>query len=198
MADITAAAMLLGYYLVFAAAIPMAMRLAGLPDEWVRKTQHVVYALSIFLMLRLFTRWYWAIGGGALLLLVAYPVLLGLERSPWFRRLLVTRAGPRGELRRQLVLVQLTFALLIFVFWGLFGYQWHYIVVASVMAWGFGDAAAALVGRAFGRRPIIHRWIEGKKTLAGTLAMASVAALALFERSSSTPTSPGTLAWQSP
>ena len=48
------------------------------------------------------------------------------------------------------------------------------------MAWGFGDAAAALVGKAFGRRPILHPRIEGKKTVEGTVAMFVVAGLTIF------------------
>lgn len=48
------------------------------------------------------------------------------------------------------------------------------------MAWGFGDAAAALVGKAFGRKRIPHRWIEGSKTIEGTHAMLVIAGLAIF------------------
>jgi dolichol kinase len=48
------------------------------------------------------------------------------------------------------------------------------------MAWGFGDAAAALVGKAFGRNRILHPRIEGAKTYEGTLAMIVVAGLAIF------------------
>jgi len=180
MVDVVGTAILLAYYLVFAALIPVIMRSCGVPDEWIRKTQHVVYALSLFLMLRLFTRWYWAILGGGFLIAVAYPVLLGLERTTWLRRLFVSRSGERGELRRQLITVQITFALLILVFWGLLGYRWNHVAAAAVMAWGFGDAAAALVGKALGRRRIVHRLIEGTKTYAGTFAMAAAAAPALF------------------
>jgi dolichol kinase len=48
------------------------------------------------------------------------------------------------------------------------------------MAWGFGDAAAALVGKAFGRYEIVHPRIEGTKTVEGTLAMFIVAELSIF------------------
>jgi phytol kinase len=60
------------------------------------------------------------------------------------------------------------------------GADWRYIVAVAVMAWGFGDAAAALVGKAFGRRRILHAAIEGAKTYEGTAAMIVTAALALF------------------
>jgi phytol kinase len=60
------------------------------------------------------------------------------------------------------------------------GADWRPLVAVAIMAWGFGDAAAALVGKAFGRRRILHACIEGAKTYEGTGAMIVTAALALF------------------
>jgi phytol kinase len=54
------------------------------------------------------------------------------------------------------------------------------MVVVSVMAWGFGDAAAALVGKAWGRRRIQHRWVDGAKTMEGTGAMYAVSSVAIL------------------
>ena len=61
------------------------------------------------------------------------------------------------------------FALVIAVCWGWLGDR--YLVLASVYAWGFGDAAAALVGKRFGRHKLKFRFLDGKKSLEGTLAM---------------------------
>jgi dolichol kinase len=180
MRDVIGAVALLAYYLGFAVVVPALMRLIRVPEELIRKTQHVVYALSVFLMLRLFSQWYWAIAAGALLLLIAYPVLWWSERSAWLARIVVARPGDHGELRRQLVSVQATFGLLILVFWGILGYRWHHIAVTAVMAWGFGDAAAALIGKAVGRRKIVHRLIEETKTYVGAVSMAAVAGVAIF------------------
>jgi len=44
-------------------------------------------------------------------------------------------------------------------------------VLASVLAWGLGDAAAALVGKRFGRHFVRGRLVEGCKSLEGTFAM---------------------------
>ena len=127
-----------------------------------------------------FDTWYMAIAAAFLLVILAYPVLILLERTPFYRRGFVDRTARGGELRRQLLLVQLTFALLIFIFWGLLGRQWHYLIPVAVMAWGFGDAAAALVGKFWGKRHVLHRWIEGAKTWEGTGAMIAFAAGAVF------------------
>ncbi len=179
--DVKAAGILISYYLVLCLLIPAVMRVwLGMPGEIVRKTQHMAYAFSIFIQLRMFTTWYRALGAALLLVVLAYPALRVLEKLPQYRKLLVDRAPGGGELRRQLVYVQFSFALLIFVFWGLFGPEWRYLAAAAVMTWGFGDAAAALVGRYLGRRHFTHRLIEGAKTVEGTRAMTIVAGAALF------------------
>jgi len=179
--DLVGAAILLGYYLVVLVAFPTILKTwTKTPTELVRKFQHIGYSMSIFILVRLFEKWYMAIAAAFLLVLLAYPVLLLLEKTRFYQRSFVDRTARGGELRKQLLFVQLTFALLIFVFWGVLGRQWHYLVPVAVMAWGFGDAAAALVGKFWGKRHVLHRWIEGAKTWEGTGAMMGFAAGAVF------------------
>jgi phytol kinase len=170
---------LLGYYLVTLFAVPLALRAyTAAPREVVRKLQHVAYALSIFLLLGLFERWYVAVGAASLLVIVAFPVLALWERHPSYQRLLTDRSSRGGDLRRQMLFAQLAFALLIAVFWGGLGPSWKPLIAAAVMVWGFGDAAAALIGRFLGRRRIVHRAVDGAKTVEGTAAMIAAAAAA--------------------
>lgn len=179
--DLMGALILLAYYLVVVALMPILLRYwLGIPREYIRKIHHVGYSMSIFILLDLFSTWYMAVGAAFLLVLVGYPVLLLIEKTAFYQRLFVDRTKGQGELRKQLLYVQLSFAVLIFIFWGLLGTSWHFIAAVAVMAWGFGDAAAALVGKAFGRRKVIHRYIEKAKTLEGTAAMIITASLALF------------------
>ncbi len=179
--DLIGAGILLAYYLIFAAILPTLLKTRlGVSTELVRKIQHVTYSLSIFLLLEFFSAWYIAIAAAFLLVIIAYPFLLILEKTAWYRRTFVDRTKKGGELRKQLIYVQLSFALLIAIFWGIFGFDWRYIIAVSIMAWGFGDAAAALIGKAFGQRKILHYLIDVGKTLEGTLAMAAFAALAIF------------------
>jgi phytol kinase len=181
LSDVLGGGFLLAYYLVFCFLIPTLLKAWTLvPTEWVRKFQHISYSLSIFLLLKLFSTWYWAVVAASMLALLAYPILLRVEKTAQYKRLFVDRRARGGELRKQLIFIQLCFAILIFIFWGLLGTKWHYIAAVSVMAWGFGDAAAALVGKAFGRHRILHRFIDGAKTYEGTGAMIIAAGLALF------------------
>ncbi len=179
--DVWATLILLAYYLVGLFVIPTMLKAwSRLPDEVIRKTQHVIYSMSVFLILRLFSAWYVAVAAAFLLVIIAYPALLLLERTPFYKKLLVARDSKKGEMRRQLLYVQLSFAILIVLFWGILGSKWHYMVAVAIMAWGFGDAAAALVGKFFGKKSLIHRWIEGVKTREGTLAMIGAAFVAMF------------------
>lgn len=174
-------AILLTYHLTAVFALPLAIgALTPLPLEVVRKTQHIAYALSMFLLLGLFGHWYLAVAAAFALPLIAYPVLALWERHPSYSRLLTDRSAGGGELRRQMMYVQLAFAILIAVFWGGLGPDWRPLVAAAAMIWGFGDAAAALVGKLIGRRRILHRAIEGAKTYEGTAAMIAAGAAATF------------------
>jgi phytol kinase len=179
--DLIGTGILLAYYLIVCVLIPTAFKAwLGIPTELVRKSQHVAYSLSIFILLKLFSSWYVATGAAFILVLVAYPALILIERTRIYRKWFVDRENRGGELRKQLLFVQLTFAVLLFIYWGLLGTRWHYVIAVAVMAWGFGDAAAALIGKAFGKRRVIHKWIEGAKTYEGTIAMILVSGAALF------------------
>ena len=172
----------IGLYLGFIVAIALPAILLkvylDLPFELMRKMYHLVITLSIFPLVLWFSAWYMAVAAAFLLALIAYPALALVERSSLYKRLAVEREG--GEFKRSLVIVQGSMALLISIFWGLLGRDWQYVAVVAVMAWGFGDAAAALVGKRFGRRRIRHPRIEGAKTVEGTQAMFVTAALAMF------------------
>lgn len=172
----------IGLYFGFLVAIGLPSVLLkasfNVPFEVIRKMYHLVITFSIFPLVMLFNKWYMAVLTAFLLVLIAYPLLAWVEQSPFYKRIAVEREC--GEFKRSLVIVQVSIALLIFVFWGLLGAEWKYIAVVSVMAWGFGDAAAALVGKKFGHRRIEHPRIEGTKTMEGTQAMFVTAGLAVF------------------
>ncbi|MFO8150417.1 MAG: hypothetical protein R6T93_08975 [Trueperaceae bacterium] len=174
-------AILWTYYLAALLALPVGLKaFTALPDEVVRKVQHLAYAGSIFLLLGLFERWTQAAAAAAGLALLAFPALWLWERHPSYRRLLADRCEGGGEMRRQLLLAVLAFSLLIALFWGLLGPGWRPAIAVAVMVWGLGDAAAALVGGFLGRHRFAHRLVEGAKTLEGTAAMVVAAAIAAF------------------
>lgn len=177
--DLVGFGLFVGYFMV-AGIVPLLMvrGLCKAPFELARKMLHIVITMSIFPLLYLFSAWYVAIVAALGFTLGMY-VILGLVADSWsFQRLAVERED--GEFRRSLIVVQLSIITLVSVFRGLLGIDWQYIAVVALMAWGFGDAAAALIGRAFGTRTIVHPQVQGPKTVEGTLAMFVVAGLSIF------------------
>jgi dolichol kinase len=166
-------------YCVIAGLPPILLRLYfNTPFEVTRKMFHLVITLSIFPLLKFFGTWYMAVLAVLIFLVIVYPILLLVERSHLYKRIAVERKN--GKFKSSLIVVLVSIAVLLTVFWGLLGTDWQYVAVVALLAWGFGDAAAALVGKAFGRRRIQHPQIEGAKTYEGTLAMYLVAGLTIF------------------
>jgi len=167
---------LIGYFVPCAAAALLLRRLVAVPAEVFRKTLHMILLGSIFVLTYAFTTW-WVSAAAALAFAAAlFPVLALAERLPGYSALLTERK--RGEIKRSLAVVFAMFAALISVCWGWLGEK--YLVIASVLAWGLGDAAAALVGKRFGRHLIEGRLVEGRKSLEGTLAMFAVSFLTVM------------------
>jgi dolichol kinase len=104
------------------------------------------------------------------------PSALACERIEGYAELLAERK--RGEIKRSLVIVFGMFAALICICWGWLGEPW--LVLACVFAWGYGDGAAALVGKKFGRHYLEGKLIEGRKTVEGTIAMFVVSFLSVL------------------
>jgi phytol kinase len=171
-----------GVYISFIIIAALSMLLlkayVAVPFEVFRKMLHMMITLSIFPLITVFSTWYMAVLAAILFALIVYPLLALIENSALYKRIAVERKG--GEFKSSLIIVQVSISLMIFVFWGVLGTEWKYIAVVAVMAWGFGDAAAALVGKKFGRRRILHPRIEGTKTMEGTHAMYITAGLAIF------------------
>lgn len=171
-------AILIGYYLIAGSLTLLLKKILNPPSELIRKILHLICVMSVFLLLNVFDTWYMAVFSILTFIILVYPVLSVIEHYPIYKKFLSERKN--GEVKMSLIIVCMMLIILIAVFWGWLGASWKYIIVIAVMAWGYGDAVAALVGKAFGRHYIEHRLVEGKKTLEGTLAMFVVAWLAIF------------------
>ncbi len=147
-------------------------------SEPFRKLLHMAALLCVPVVLAACPTWQCAAGVMLLFGAIVFPVLLALEKTAWYRRVLPERRA--GELKSSLLLFFFTMSALIALVWGGMGEQWRFVILAAVLAWGLGDAAAALVGTAFGRRRIRCRLADGKKTVEGSACMCAVSALAIL------------------
>ena len=141
--------------------------LTRIPSYIFRKLLHIVAFSGITLMILLADNWQAAAVTSGLLAAVIYPILMLLEKKPWFDKLFVQKSP--GEIKRSMLLLFAMFTAVIAVGWGIFGQP--QLAAAAIVMWGTGDAAAALVGIPFGRHKVRCKLTDGKKSWEGSTAM---------------------------
>ncbi|MCR5547020.1 MAG: hypothetical protein K6F30_11160 [Lachnospiraceae bacterium] len=133
-----------------------------LPEEGFRKLLHIILLIILTVWVLSYDSWKEAVGTMIVFVIVIYPVLWFFEKN---EKLEVFFAGrDKGELKQSLTIMGLMFILVCFVCEGLYGSK--VLALASIYAWGPGDAAAALIGKKYGNHKIVM-----KKSLEGSLAM---------------------------
>jgi hypothetical protein len=161
-------------YLAPAVCILLLIRhFCSVPDYIFRKLLHLIAFSIITVMTLSASRWEAACLTSLSFAVIVYPILMLLEKEPWFDKLLVQKKP--GEIKTSLLLLFIMIAADIAAAWGIFGKQ--YIAVVSVLMWGFGDAAAAIIGIRFGKHIVPWKISDGKKTWEGTMGMFLVSAL---------------------
>lgn len=99
-----------------------------------------------------------------LAVLILFPIVFLLSRIPGMSGFFNSRR--RGEFSFSMMALALMYAIVCFVCWGFLGER--LLAIACILAWGPGDAAAALIGKPFGR----HRIGKDKqKSVEGSVAM---------------------------
>ncbi len=164
-------------YFVAAAGTALACRkLINIYDELFRKILHFILLGSLAVWTFSFETWWLEAATVIAFVIIVYPVLMFFERFKTYSSLTTERS--KGELKNSLIVVFLMFAVVIAVTEGIFDDRW--LALASVLAWGVGDALAALIGKKFGKHKLCGRFLTGEKSLEGTLAMFSASFLSVF------------------
>ena len=135
--------LLIGYFAVCVALVFVLRKFVTLPKEVARKSLHMILLGSVFIWVYGFNTWWVAALAALVFMALVFPILAVAEKWSKYAEMLVERKP--GEIKGSLIAVCLTFALLIFICWGALGQR--YLVIAAVLGWGLGDAAAALVGK---------------------------------------------------
>ena len=157
----------LTYFAIAASTALGARMLIRIPDELFRKILHCILLGSLPVFLFCFQTWWLAALEAVAFATIVYPLLAFLDRFPFFEKLTTERR--HGELQHSLLLVFNMFAVVMAVCWGWLGDR--FLAMASIFAWGFGDAAAALVGKPCGKHKIKWKYTDGKKSYEGSFAM---------------------------
>ncbi len=164
------------YFVICASTAFLCRVLFRIPTEIFRKTLHLILLGSLPVFVFGFDTWWIAATAAILFEIVVFPILKFFERFRNYSSFVTERKN--GELKSSLLLVFTMFALVMTICWGWLHDRW--LVLASVYAWGFGDAAAALIGKRFGKHKINWKYIDGRKSFEGSGAMFAVSLLSLL------------------
>lgn len=175
-----------GYIIAFALSLIVIRFTVKVPDYIFRKLLHIVAFTSIFPLLLCTQQWQAAVLVELSFLAVIIVGLHFFERFSFYQSLFVEKG--KHEVITSFVMLFSLMTILLAVFWGGFGDAYRYIPGTAIMAWGPGDAAAAIVGRNWGKHKLSGPHIEGVKSLEGTLAMGVTSFVCTL----------GTLLWMSP
>jgi phytol kinase len=167
---------LCGYFFVCASVALLLRRFARIPSEVFRKILHIILLCSLFVWIYAFQTWWIASLAALIFIAIVFPLLSLAEKLDCYSELLTERRN--GEIKHSLILVFSMFAILNSICWGWLGERW--LVLACICAWGFGDAAAALIGKKYGRHYLEGKLIEGRKSVEGTLAMFTVSLISVL------------------
>lgn len=169
-------AILFGYFVVCASSALLLRHFVRVPTEVFRKLLHTILLCSLIVWTHAFQTWWIASLSALVFIAIVYPVLSLAERLSFYSELLTERKS--GEVKHSLVVVFIMFAILNSICWGWLNERW--LVIACICAWGFGDAAAALVGKKYGRHYLEGKLIEGRKSVEGTFAMFTVSFISVL------------------
>ena len=150
--------------------------LTKIPSFIFRKFLHVVAFSCITIMTLTARDWLSAALTAVFIAAVLYPILRLFEKEPWYANLFVQK-NP-GEIRKSLLMLFFMFAAVISVAWGVF--EKPFVAAAAILMWGFGDAAAALVGIPHGKHKVHLKGTDGRKSWEGSAAMMAISFLCGF------------------
>lgn len=168
----------LGYIVALATVLIILRFTTKVPDYIFRKLLHFVAFTSILPLVFATELWWIAVAVEVAFLLLVIAGLQFFERFSFYKGLFVEKA--KHEVIISFVSLFGLMTVLLAVFWGGFGAEALYIPVGAIMAWGPGDAVAAIVGKKFGKHKLQGKCIEGVKLVEGSVGMAITSFMCLL------------------
>lgn len=158
----------LNVYFMICGGIAIILRLkTNIADEPFRKLLHCIVLGSMAVWITVIPEWWQAALSALAYAVMGYTASIQTGSNTAYSTFMTERTP--GEIKSSMFLVFCMFAGVVTVCWGLFHDK--YLLLASVYAWGIGDAGAALVGTRWGKHKITGKFLTGKKSWEGTAAM---------------------------
>ncbi len=158
------------YIIAFAAPLIILRYTVKIKDHIFRKMLHMVAVCSVFPLVMVADTWQVSLAVDAVFLIIVYVALKFVEEMSFYDSLFVQKK--KHEVINSFMGMFGVMALLIIICPGILGEEKKFLAVMSIMAWGPGDAMAAIVGIGYGKHHITGRFIEGTKSVEGTVSMA--------------------------
>ena len=175
-------AKLFGIYVGYIASLALILIIirftTKVPDYVFRKMLHFVAFTSILPLALCTDIWWIAVAVEILFLILVIAALHFFENFPFYKKLFVEKA--KHEVIFSFISLFVLMAALLAVFWGVFGSKHIYIAVGAIMAWGPGDAVAAIIGKLRGKHKLSGKMIEGVKSVEGSIGMAVTSFICLL------------------
>lgn len=159
-----------GYIATLAVILIIVRFTTKVPDYIFRKLLHIVAFTSIIPLAYSTNVWWIAVAVEIFFLILVIAALGVFEKFSFYKKLFVEKA--EHEVIVSFITLFSLMALMLAVFWGGLGAEHEYIAVAAIMAWGPGDAVAAIVGKKLGKHKLQGKMIEGVKSVEGSVGMA--------------------------
>ncbi len=159
-----------GYIAILAIILIIVRFTTSVPDYIFRKLLHVVAFTSIIPLAYSTNIWFIAVAVEIFFLIIVIAALWFFEKFSFYKKLFVEKA--KHEVILSFITLFSLMAIMLAIFWGLLGEMHKYIAIAAIMAWGPGDAVAAIVGKKYGNHKLQGKMIEGVKSVEGSVGMA--------------------------
>lgn len=167
-----------GYIAALAAVLIIVRFTSSVKDHIFRKLLHFVAFTSIIPLVLSTDIWWIAVAVEVLFLILVIGALRFFESFSFYKKLFVEKA--KHEVVLSFIALFSLMTVLIAIFWGIFGREHLFIAVGSIMAWGPGDAVAAIVGKEHGKHKLQGKLIEGIKSVEGSVGMAITSFICLL------------------
>jgi len=166
-------------YIIALAAVLIVVRFTvKVRDHIFRKLLHFVAFTSILPLVAATEIWWISVAVEVLFLILVVAGLQFFEHFSFYKGLFVEKA--KHEVIISFVSLFGLITVMLAVFWGGFGREHMFIAVGSIMAWGPGDGVAAIVGKQYGKHKLQGRYIEGVKSVEGSVGMAMTSFVCLL------------------
>ena len=138
----------------------------NIPEFIFRKILHITAIIMMIPIIIVPIHWWISEIVIGIITIVIIAILLIFQRFEFYSKLFIEKR--KYEVLISISIFFLLVASLIAFFWGYRNNK--YYVLISLFSWGLGDAAASIFGHLFGKHKISGKYIEGIKSIEGSIA----------------------------